>query len=57
MGRQQYQKLNKASGGWNKERQCGKVGFPSKRAAEGRARVLGLRAYKCQTCGRWHLAK
>jgi hypothetical protein len=38
-------------------RGCGKVAFPSKRAAEGRAKSIGkgLMGYKCPVCRRWHI--
>ena len=35
----------------------GKVKFPSKKNAEGRARAIdhALNAYKCPLCRRWHI--
>lgn len=54
--RQQHSALHKAKS-WREQRACGKVGFPSKKAAKGRADALGFGFYKCPTCRRWHISK
>jgi hypothetical protein len=36
------------------QRSCFKIRHPSKRVAWAHARRLGINAYKCPVCRRWH---
>lgn len=43
---------------YQRERACNRVGFPSKKAAKGRALALGYEdIYRCKLCQRWHIRK
>ena len=65
MTRQQHKDLVQAGGAgadWDQQRKCGKVKFPSKKAAKGRAAALGFVArngrepwYRCPICKSYHV--
>ena len=58
MNEQGQSQRREATRTYSERRACvGKVRFPSRKNAEGRARAIadGMVSYKCPLCHRWHI--